>query len=354
MGGRFSTLGRSWIINEGRLSTFAGGRNFHVTVGEKANPAEERRGRAMGGGSFRIFRGHSVSWPRKSFVGPWAAKAVGTVSSSNSCSDGRRTTALVSGFVDWPESGISPCLPHAAGASMERHGAMIDLAKFYLNPFDDAKISLNHLIDYSSTHLQRMVTNNPGALLNARITGTTTALTGLDNTMQDNEAKLALRMARVQAKDAFRGALPENLSRIHGAVVAAFGPDSTQLTECFPQGRTPFLLCPDDQLDDKLQALNACLTPYAAQVGQVHLDNLGGLLSTWIALLASVETASALKNSSESARRNARATLQLELFKNLLALATAFPNDVAKATLYCPQNLLENPVAPPAAIEAAA
>ena len=237
---------------------------------------------------------------------------------------------------------------------MERHVDMIDLAKFYLNPFDDAKISLNNLIDYSSTHLQRMVTNNPGALLNARITGTTTALTGLDNTMQDNEAKLALRMARVQAKDAFRGALPENLARLHGAVVAAFGPDSTQLTECFPQGRTPFILCPDDQLDDKLQALNQCLSPYAAQVGQVHLDNLGGLLSTWIALLASVETASALKNSSESVRRNARATLQLELFKNLLALATAFPNDVAKATLYCPQHLLENPAAPAEVIEAAA
>ncbi len=214
---------------------------------------------------------------------------------------------------------------------MERPRHMIDLAKFYLNPFDDVKISLNNLIDYSSTHLQRMVTNNPGALLNARITGTTTALTALDNSMQDNEARLALRMARVQSKDAFRAALPEHLSRVYGAVVAAFGTESAVLTECFPRGRTPFFTCPDDQLDDKLQALHACLTPYAAQVGAVHLDNLGGLLSTWIALLASVETASALKNSSESTRRNAR------------------------AALYCPQHLLENSAQPPAEdIEAAA
>ena len=237
---------------------------------------------------------------------------------------------------------------------MKAKTTMIDLIKFCLSPFEDIKISLNRLIDYAGTHLQRMVTNNPGALLNQRITATNTSLTALEGTMSSNETKLALRMARVQAKDAFRAALPVNLARIHGAVVAAFGPDSTQLTECFPQGRTPFILCPDDQLDDKLQALNQCLSPYAAQVGQVHLDNLGGLLSTWIALLASVETASALKNSSESVRRNARATLQLELFKNLLALATAFPNDVAKAALYCPQHLLENPAAPAEVIEAAA
>ena len=237
---------------------------------------------------------------------------------------------------------------HGWGAPMERKYNMIDLFKFFINPFDDKTISLNHLIDFGGTHLQRMVTNNPGALLNARITATTTALTGLDNTMADNDTKLALRMARVHAKDAFRAALPGNLERIHGAVVAAFGSNAAETVECFPQGRTPFLICPDDQLDDKLQSLQTCLTPLSAQVGVAHVNNLGGLISTWIALLAAVDSASASKNSSESARRAARAALQLELFKNVLALATAFPNDVAKATLYCPQHLLETSVTPPA------
>ena len=237
---------------------------------------------------------------------------------------------------------------HGLGAPMERKHNMIDLFKFFINPFDDVRISLNHLIDYGGTHLQRMVANNPGALLNARITATSNALAGLDNTMADNDIKLALRMARVHAKEAFRTALPGNLERIHGAVVAAFGSNGTETIECFPQGRKPFLTCPDDQLDDKLQALQTCLTPLSAPVGVAHVNNLGGLISTWIALLAAVDSASANKNSSESARRAARAALQLELFKNVLALATAFPNDVAKATLYCPQHLLENPVTPPA------
>lgn len=226
---------------------------------------------------------------------------------------------------------------------------MIALVRYCINPYDDRQISLNELIDYSSTHLQRLITNNPGALFNQRITGTTTALSVMDNCMFDNDVKLALRMARVQAKDAFREALPGNLVRIHAAVIAAFGTESTQLTECFPQGRAVFGNCPDDQLDDKLQALQTCLTPLTAQVGATHVNNLGGLISTWIALLAAVESASANKNSSESTRRSARAALQLELFKNLLAIAAAFPNDESKIILYCPQHLIEEHPAQPAA-----
>ena len=43
------------------------------------------------------------------------------------------------------------------------------------------------------------------------------------------------------------------------------------------------------------------------------------------------------------ALRKATADLRLQLFKNRLALAAAFPNHPEKAKLYCPQNLLEGP-----------
>ena len=224
---------------------------------------------------------------------------------------------------------------------------MVDLYKFHINPYDDRLISLNQLITFSGLHLQRMIETNPGVLLNTRITATTTALVALDNTMASNQTKLALRMGRVQAKETFRRALPANLQRIHGAVIAAFGPDSVQETECFPQGRSGYNDCTDEQLNDKLVQLQSCLAPMAAQVGQAHLDNLGGLISTWTALLAAVKTASAGKTGSESARRAARAALQLELFKNLLTLAVAFPNDMEKAKFYYPQHLLERPASQP-------
>ena len=224
---------------------------------------------------------------------------------------------------------------------------MFDLYKYFFNAYDERGISLNRLIKFALDQLEGMVLTNPGALLNDRITRTTTALVALDNTMAENETKLALRKGRVKAKDTFRATLPGQLQRIHAAVVAAFGPNSVQEGECFPNGRTPFTDCTDDELNDKLTQLQNCLTPLVAQVGQQHLNNLGGLLSTWISLKASAKTAVKSKGTSESTRRAARAALQLELFKNTLTLAMAFPNDMEKAKYYCPQHLLERPASEP-------
>jgi hypothetical protein len=220
---------------------------------------------------------------------------------------------------------------------------MIDLSRYFQNPFDDAAISINELVDYASAHLSLMVSNNPGALLNTRITATTVGFTTLEGTISDNNTKLAFRKARVQAKDAFREALPGNISKVYGAVVSVFGDDASQVTECFPQGRRIFTSCTDDEVNNHLQQLVTCLSPLVPLgVPQGQVDNVAGLLSTWIALLAAVNTAVADKTTVEGARRAARAALQLELFKNLLTLALAFPGQVGQAALYCPQHLLED------------
>ncbi len=218
---------------------------------------------------------------------------------------------------------------------------MLDLDRFFSNPFNHRRLTLLRLIDFASTHLARMVAHNPGALLDARIAATSAALAGLDGTMVGNEVKLALRKARVQAKEAFRTALPNRLARIHGALLAAFGPEATQVTACFPQGRSAFITCPDGELDEKLATLHSGLTPLAAQVGQPPVDTVAGWITTWNALLLEVEIASATKHSVESARRAARATLQLELFRNVLALAANFPDQKEMAAVYCPKHLLK-------------
>lgn len=219
---------------------------------------------------------------------------------------------------------------------------MIDLARFFKNPFLSIAIAINELVAYATEHLQRMVANNPGALLNTRINATTVALTALDGTITNEHTKLALQKARTLAKEAFRSALGENIARIHGAVVAAFGLDSPVLMECFPGGRERFGDCADSALENHLQQLIACLTPHAASVGQIHLDNASGLLSTWTALYAAAASARGVRNNSAAARRAASDNLRKELFLNLLALSAAFPNQLDKAALYCPQHLLED------------
>lgn len=219
---------------------------------------------------------------------------------------------------------------------------MIDLSRFFLNPFNDPAISIDELVDYSTEHLQRMVANNPGAQFNTRVNQTTVALAALESTVTTEKTKLALQKGKTLAKDSFRRALPGHVARIHGAAVAAFGLHSPPLMECFPLGREVFGDCNDSALENHLQQLITCLTPHAALVGQSQLDNAAGLLSTWTALYANAATARGVTNFSAEARRAASGNLRLELFKNLLALATAFPDQQDKAALYCPQHLLED------------
>lgn len=219
---------------------------------------------------------------------------------------------------------------------------MTDLVRYFKNPFSAIGISIDELVDYANEHLQRMVANNPGALLNTRINATTVALQAFDTTLTTEETKLAIQKGATLAKDTFREALPANIARVHAAVVAAFGLNSQILMECFPHGREVFGDCNDSALENHLQQLLACLLPHVAQVGQMHIDNVSGLLSTWTGLFAAASTARSFNQGSAAARRDASAALRLELFKNLLTLALNFPNEEDKAALCCPQHLLED------------
>jgi len=219
---------------------------------------------------------------------------------------------------------------------------MMNLHKYFSNAFNDKEISFTEILNYTAHHLAAMNANNPGALLNGRITATNVALVALESVVSDAGLRLAIQKAKTEGKVAFRDALPANIARIHAAVVAAFGPNAPEVTECFPEGRSVFNACRDEQLNNKLEILVAALVPKAAAVGQLHVNNAGGLLSAWTATHAAQGTAMATSGATDASRNAARAVLRLELFKNVLTLALNFPDDLAKADLYCPQQYLRN------------
>ena len=219
---------------------------------------------------------------------------------------------------------------------------MRDLHRYVENPFDDDGISLDELIAFSTDHLQRLIANNPGALFNARITATTTALAAVEGSTTDDQTKLGLRKARKDAKGAFRKALPEKVAMLHAAVVAKFGPSAPEVTECFPQGRTVFTSCTDDHVENHLQALINGLTAHQAQLGAPVVADAGGLLSTWMSIYGASESSSGAKTTTEAGKKTTRLNLQLELFKNLLTIALNFARQPEKLDLYMRQSLLED------------
>jgi hypothetical protein len=217
---------------------------------------------------------------------------------------------------------------------------MKDLHTYFTNPFNDPKISLDELVAFGTDHLARLIANNPAAVFAARITATTTALNGVGGAFTDDKTKLALRKSKKQAKDAFRAALPLAVGKIYGAVQAQFGNPSTQLTECFPQGRTVFNTCADGALAGELQTVINGVTDYQAQLGAPVVAAAMALLTGWTAVFQTSETSTGNKSTTQLAKNNARLALQLELFKNLLTLALNFPDQPDQLDVYMQQNLL--------------
>lgn len=228
---------------------------------------------------------------------------------------------------------------------------MLRFDRFFINPFDDDGISFDELSAYTTDHLGRLIAQNSGAQFNARINATTVAFTALENCANDDGVKLGLRKARVMLKDQFRTSLPEQLGYIEGAIKSFFKAQAPEvLLECFPEGLTVFSQCRDDAVNNHLARLSSALTarstPGGGPMPPAALNDANGLLSTWIAIYSASETSSANKAATEAEKRTARKALQLELFRNLLFLASLYPGQPEKAADFMRQSLLENPATP--------
>lgn len=235
------------------------------------------------------------------------------------------------------DSGVRFDSPDAHPSSI-----MITLTRFLDNPFDSKEISLAELLAFSTDHLERMIANNPGGELSPRITATTSALDLVVDCTTDDTTRLGLRKARKLAKDNFRTALPAAVARLLGAVAYKYGPDSPEVLECCPSGRSIFSSCTDDTVENHLQTLVNAITAHAADLGAPVVAEATALMTGWATIYAASESSTAAKTTTQEGKKMARENLQLMLFLNLLKIAEMFPRQPDKLTLYMQQNLLED------------
>jgi hypothetical protein len=222
---------------------------------------------------------------------------------------------------------------------------MINLNEFFQNPFNAEDISYSRLLNFSARSLGRMSINNPGGLLDAPIAALTAALSSTESGVSDVGIKAAIRLAKTQAKAGFREGLAATLRRVHGGVAAAYGDPSPELSECFPQGRTIYLNCKDEELDNKLDQLVACITPLQAQVGAAVVGLATTAKTQWAAIYSAQGSAKDAHELTTEARDQAKLVLTAALFDALLFVARQYPGDVVKCDYYFPQQLLRRPTA---------
>ena len=236
------------------------------------------------------------------------------------------------------DSGLFMDEPAAPAKPKPTH--MRDLHIWPTNPFDDPHISMAELLAFTSDHLERMLAN-PLPALAARVIATQTALGGVSGAFTDDESTLGLRKARKKAKDDYRKALLPRVGAIAIKVQAQFGEGSAEFVECFPHGRSVFSACSDDEVVNNLDVLIAGVTAHTPPLAAQIETDATAIKTGWTAVFTPSESAGGAKTTTQAAKHAARYALQLELFKNLLALATLYPRQPEQLELYMQQTLLQ-------------
>ena len=219
---------------------------------------------------------------------------------------------------------------------------MIDFSKFFIIAFASKEISDIELKNYTNVHLVRMVANNPGMVFTPRIVPTQTALQAFTLATSTDQTKLGVQKAQTSVKETFKANLPDHIAKIYGTVMGAFGAKAPELLEIFPQGRTGFRKCIDNELKPNLQQLVTALTAKTPPLAQTVLDSATALLTTWTGIYGTQSAAKGTKKSAAETCADLRAALEQELQRNLLTIAMECMGDPFKAALYCPQEYLRN------------
>lgn len=216
---------------------------------------------------------------------------------------------------------------------------MMTLTTFFKNPFADERISMSHLLAYTTDQLEKLRAANLPELAPRRA-ATTAALAAFQGSSVADDSKLGQRKGRKQTKRSFRRGLGGRLGKIQAAAMARFGMQGPEMKELFPQGRQGFTKCTDDVLAPMLAGLAAALAARAGELGPDVVAAGAAVQSDWAAVYAASEAVSGEKAAAAAGVRTARAALQRELLLNLLALATLFPGEPEKLGTFAQESLL--------------
>jgi hypothetical protein len=228
--------------------------------------------------------------------------------------------------------------------NQRRKHHMQNLQDYFVIAFADPNTAFTRLLTFGARSLGRLSKSNPGNIFDTIIAATTTALSNAESGVTDLGAKAAIKLAKTEVKDNFREALSPIIRRIYGSLAGVYGDPAPELTECFPQGRTVFHTCKDEELNNKLGQLVACLANKTVDAGIKTLAQ--AQLTNWNAIYTAQGEAKDDVEVTADSQDAKRAALALQLYKNVLTVALQFPGDFAKCDYYFPQQYLRRPSAP--------
>ncbi len=221
---------------------------------------------------------------------------------------------------------------------------MIDLYKVGINPYEDPNIYVGKLTAFAEQHAALVLADSIAAAVALELTAVSNSLAELDVDLGNETVKFGLRKARVAAKNEFRAELPNQISRVYGAPLIAYGQASPEMLAIFPEGREVFTTADDSLLETKLFALDEAMTTRAAELDAAAVALATTLYNNWQAIYGNVNAAKGGTVNAAEARRQGASTLRIALGKLRLRIGIELFGQIERLKSLFPQNLLGFPL----------
>lgn len=223
---------------------------------------------------------------------------------------------------------------------------MLDLIRYFGNPFEDDDISDHELRTFTEDHIAKVEAVNFEGEFDGMLTDTGGAFTAYFGNVLSEDTKLTLQKAATTTmRDRLKDFVDYMVDRGEARIADRAGRKSAIYAEFFPLGKSEYH---DARIADA-HLLAARVKDSAAS----HVGELGEDFQSTVNVLVDGFTNArnaqvglkGQKSAAAEGRREGKAALALQLFDNLLVLARRHKTEPAKVTLYFNQSLLEDPQA---------
>ncbi|WP_353567806.1 hypothetical protein [Haloferula sargassicola] len=222
---------------------------------------------------------------------------------------------------------------------------MIDLNRFFNNPFTDRAISNTELQKFAEDHLAKLAAANDEGIWDALLTDGSAAYEAYFGGLTDASLRMALQKAATQTMNSRWAEFVKWMTtRGEARVKDRAEKPSAVYTEFFPLGLSEYHSATVPQGQTLVNRAKASAATHAALLGADFKAKVDELADGYLSAREVQMERKGGRADGRGDRDAAKAALQDRLFVNLLTLAMA-TKDPAKCAIFFDQSLLENPTA---------
>ncbi len=220
---------------------------------------------------------------------------------------------------------------------------MLNLQTFFKNPFESERIGDDDMRKFSEDHLNRTIANNGGGVYTPIITPTTPLVSAFASAIDAENLKAGIQKGGTLNVDNIIEEFKKKVSRREGAVRSAFGDDSSQYLEFFPQGLTEYSNATKANVVTLMTRMKDRTDFYKAELGDAIAAEFAELLDRY-----NLERTKQLQNfgsveALRTATSTARAALVAQLGLNLLFIAGKNLGFPARLDDFMDQSIVRRP-----------